>query len=116
MNTQRQLLRSIQWAWSRIQPPVRLPRIIAIGWASARVAMARPRSLPRYQNVRYSSRPGKRPASAMPRAIRAMYRCVTLSTNPVTTVTRPQLMAIRASHSRAPTFFSMMLLGTSRPT
>src|SRR4051812_29499539 len=56
---------------------------------------------------------GKKPASAMPRMVRAAASCGTLCTNPVRTATAPQLNRIRAIQRRAPTLRMSMLLGTS---
>ena len=58
--------------------------------------------------------PGKKPASATPSRKRTTPKLVAPVTKAVAPAKMPQVIMMRAIHSRAPTFSRMMLLGTSK--
>ena len=57
--------------------------------------------------------PGKKPASATPSRKRTMAKLVVPVTKAVAPAKMPQVIMMRAIHSRAPTFSMITLLGTS---
>jgi hypothetical protein len=59
-----------------------------------------------------SRRPGRNPASAMPRSMRSVMRLVAPATSAQPQAKRPQVMTIRDNHVRAPTRARIKLLVT----
>ena len=58
--------------------------------------------------------PGKKPASATPSRKRTTEKLVEPVTSAVRPAKMPQVIMMRAIHSRAPTFSMITLLGTSK--
>ncbi|MNO90099.1 hypothetical protein D3C76_815990 [compost metagenome] len=94
-----------------ISPEIADPKPAVNGIAIMNRALARARYAAGNQNVRYSSTPGRKPASVIPTRIRSRYRLLASVAKSVAVEASPQAIIRLPIHLRAPTLAKAMLLG-----
>src|SRR5437870_5746148 len=95
-----------------MSPEIAEPAPAVTGIAIMNRALARARYAAGNQYVRYSSMPGRKPASVMPTRTRQKYNDSALVANKVAVEATPQAIMIVPIQRRAPIRARAMLLGT----